>query len=100
MTSERVTRYEKSSGELLPDYIINDTIVGVCRYVACYIKILNLLYEIELIINEKDRFVVLPGETIEFEIEKHGVINSIVANTFNDIENRILVEVGYSSKIV
>lgn len=100
MTSERVTRYEKSSGELLPDYIINDTIVGVCRYVACYVKIVNLLYNIELIINGKDKFVVLPGETIEFDIEKHGIISSIVANVFNDIDNRILVEVGYSSKIV
>lgn len=85
---------------MLPDYIINDTIVGVCRYVACYIKIVNLLCDIELIINGKDKFVVLPGETIEFDIEKHGIITSIVANAFNDIDNRILVEVGYSSKIV
>ena len=35
------------NAELLADYIINDTIVGVCRYVACYVKIVNLLYDIE-----------------------------------------------------
>lgn len=54
----------------------------------------------KLSINGKDRFIVLPGETIEFDIEKHGIITSIVANKFNDIDNKILVEVGYSSKIV
>ena len=42
----------------------------------------------------------LTGETIEFDIEKHGIITSIVADVFNDIDNRILVEVGYSSKII
>lgn len=64
------------------------------------VKIVNLLYDIELIINGKDSFIVLSGETVEFDIEKHGIISSIVANVFNDIDNRILVEVGYSSKIV
>lgn len=92
MKCENVTRYLISGvGELLPDFIVKDIVEGNSKHVACYIKIMSLIGRINFKINGNNDFIIIPGETIEFTLEKHGVINSISVEE----ESEMIIEVGY-----
>lgn len=102
MEAENFTRYKvNTKGELLPSFIIADELQGAGKHIATYIIIeSNVSGDTELLINGINKVLIRATEKLEFNIEKHGVIKSIICNKYliSGLDY-FIVEVGYKETL-
>ena len=97
MNSDKITRQRvettEDNKELLPEFIVIDTIEGNGKYEYTYIRIDNeIADEDTLIINGQDKFVLRAGESVNFDVEKDGIITSIKSS---NVDHPYLIRLGY-----
>ena len=97
MNSDKITRYRiettEENKELLPEFIVADTVEGNGKYEYTYIRIDNeIACEDTLIINDNEEFILRAGESVTFDAEKDGIITSIKSS---NVDHPYLVRLGY-----